>query len=47
MWSFVRRVTFGDNHERVVCTRSSHVAYENGKLLVGPVMVSGNRMLVW
>lgn len=46
MASFVRRVPEGDNRERAVCLDCGHVAYENPKVIVGSVVVTGSRVLM-
>jgi ADP-ribose pyrophosphatase YjhB (NUDIX family) len=47
MSSFVRRIPDGDNRERMVRTSRRHVAYENPKVVVGAVVVSDNRILMY
>jgi ADP-ribose pyrophosphatase YjhB (NUDIX family) len=46
MSSFVRRVPDGDDRERLVCTDCGFVAYENPKIVVGSVVVSGGKVLM-
>lgn len=46
MPDFVRRVPEGDNRERLVCPSCGHVAYENPKVVVGSVVVHGDRVLL-
>ena len=46
MPEFVRRVPEGDNRERLVCPTCGHVAYENPKVVVGSVVVHGDRVLM-
>jgi ADP-ribose pyrophosphatase YjhB (NUDIX family) len=46
MSSFVRLIPEGDNRERMVCADCGHVAYENPKVVVGAVVVSGDRVLM-
>lgn len=46
MPDFIRRVPEGDNRERLVCPDCGHVAYENPKIVVGSVVVSGGEVLM-
>ena len=46
MLSFVRSVPDGDNRERLVCADCGYVAYENPKMVVGSVVVSGDKVLM-
>jgi ADP-ribose pyrophosphatase YjhB (NUDIX family) len=46
MLSFVQQIPEGDNRERMVCADCGHVAYENPKVVVGSVVVSGDRVLM-
>jgi ADP-ribose pyrophosphatase YjhB (NUDIX family) len=46
MPDFVRRIPEGDNRERMVCAQCGHVDYENPKLVVGSVVVAGERVLL-
>ena len=46
MSSFVRRVPDGDNRERLICADCGFVAYENPKIVVGSVVVSGEKVLM-
>ena len=46
MSSFVRSVPDGDNRERLVCADCGYVAYENPKIVVGSVVVSGDKVLM-
>lgn len=46
MPEFVRRIPEGDNRERLVCPSCGHVAYENPKIVVGSVVVEGERVLL-
>ncbi len=46
MSSFVRRVPDGDNRERSICADCGFVAYENPKIVVGSVVVSGEQVLM-
>jgi ADP-ribose pyrophosphatase YjhB (NUDIX family) len=46
MSSFVRQIPEGDNRERMVCAACGHVAYENPKVIVGAVVVAGDRVLL-
>jgi ADP-ribose pyrophosphatase YjhB (NUDIX family) len=46
MAPFQRRVPEGDNRERSVCSDCGFVAYENPKIVVGSVVVSGGRVLM-
>lgn len=46
MSSFVRHIPEGDNRERLVCADCGFVAYENPKVVVGSVVVSGDRVLL-
>ena len=46
MASFVRRFPDGDERERMVCTDCGYVAYENPKIIVGAVVVAGDRVLM-
>src|SRR5580704_1299402 len=46
MAPFQRRVPEGDNRERSVCSNCGFVAYENPKIVVGSVVVSGGRVLM-
>jgi ADP-ribose pyrophosphatase YjhB (NUDIX family) len=46
MSSFVRSVPDGDNRERLVCADCGYIAYENPKIVVGSVVVSGDKVLM-
>jgi len=46
MASFVRQIPLGDNRERMVCADCGHVDYENPKVVVGAVVVDGDRILM-
>jgi ADP-ribose pyrophosphatase YjhB (NUDIX family) len=46
MSSFVRRVPDGDNRERLICADCGFVAYENPKIVVGSVVISGEKVLM-
>jgi len=46
MPDFVRRVPDGDTRERLVCPACGHIAYENPKVVVGSVVVAGDRVLL-
>jgi ADP-ribose pyrophosphatase YjhB (NUDIX family) len=46
MSSFVRRVPAGDNRQRLICADCGFVAYENPKIVVGSVVVSGDKVLM-
>jgi ADP-ribose pyrophosphatase YjhB (NUDIX family) len=46
MPEFVRRIPEGDNRERMICADCGHVAYENPKVVVGSVVVSGDAILL-
>ncbi len=46
MSGFIRRIPEGDNRERDVCADCGHVAYENPKVVVGTVVVSGSAVLL-
>jgi ADP-ribose pyrophosphatase YjhB (NUDIX family) len=46
MTSFIRRVPDGDNRERSICADCGYVAYENPKIIVGSVVVSGDTVLM-
>jgi ADP-ribose pyrophosphatase YjhB (NUDIX family) len=46
MSSFVRQIPEGDNRERMVCADCGHVAYENPKVIVGAVVVTGDQVLM-
>ncbi len=46
MSGFIRRTPEGDNRERDVCADCGHVAYENPKVIVGAVVVSGSAVLL-
>jgi ADP-ribose pyrophosphatase YjhB (NUDIX family) len=43
---FVRRVPEGDDRERMVCADCGHVDYQNPKVIVGSVVVSGGAVLM-
>jgi len=42
----LRTVPEGDTHERMVCPDCGFIAYENPKIVVGSVIVSGDRVLL-
>lgn len=42
----LRTVPEGDTHERVVCPDCGFIAYENPKIVVGSVVVAGDRFLL-
>jgi ADP-ribose pyrophosphatase YjhB (NUDIX family) len=46
MAEFVRRVPEGDNRERMICADCGHIAYENPKVIVGSVVISGDAILL-
>lgn len=46
MSSFITRIPEGDNRERSICADCGYVAYENPKVVVGSVVVSGDRVLM-
>ncbi len=46
MPDFVRRVPDGDSRERLICPDCGHIAYENPKVVVGSVVVSGAAVLM-
>jgi ADP-ribose pyrophosphatase YjhB (NUDIX family) len=46
MSSFLRTTPEGDNRERMVCTDCGYVAYENPKIVVGSVVVAGDKVLM-
>ena len=46
MPDFIRRIPEGDNRERLICPDCGHVAYENPKVVVGSVVVSGEAVLM-
>jgi ADP-ribose pyrophosphatase YjhB (NUDIX family) len=46
MAEFVRRVPEGDDRERLICAECGYVAYENPKIIVGSVVVAGERVLM-
>jgi ADP-ribose pyrophosphatase YjhB (NUDIX family) len=46
MSSFVRSIPDGDDRERLVCADCGYVAYENPKIVVGSVVVSGDKVLM-
>jgi len=46
MAEFERRIPEGDNRERLICPACGHVAYENPKVVVGSVVVHGERVLL-
>jgi ADP-ribose pyrophosphatase YjhB (NUDIX family) len=46
MADFVRRIPEGDNRERMICADCGHVAYDNPKVVVGSVVVSGDTVLM-
>ena len=46
MSGFTRRVPEGDNRERDVCADCGFVAYQNPKVVVGAVVVSGTAVLL-
>jgi ADP-ribose pyrophosphatase YjhB (NUDIX family) len=46
MPEFVRQVPEGDNRERMVCADCGHIAYENPKIVVGSVVLSGDKVLM-
>src|SRR5581483_8878582 len=46
MRGFVRQIPAGDNRERLVCPDCGHIAYENPKVVVGSVVVSGQSVLM-
>jgi ADP-ribose pyrophosphatase YjhB (NUDIX family) len=46
MSGFIRRIPGGDNRERDVCADCGHIAYENPKVVVGTVVVSGGSVLL-
>ena len=43
---FERRVPEGDTAERYVCRRCGHIHYNNPKIVVGSVVVHGDRILL-
>ncbi len=46
MPEFVRQIPEGDNRERMICPDCGHIAYENPKVVVGAVVMEGNRVLL-
>jgi ADP-ribose pyrophosphatase YjhB (NUDIX family) len=46
MSNFVRRMPEGEDRERLVCGDCGYVAYENPKIVVGSVVVEGDRILL-
>lgn len=46
MLDFVRRIPEGDNRERLVCPDCGHIDYQNPKVVVGSVVVSGGSVLL-
>jgi len=46
MPSFTPRIPEGDNRERMVCADCGHVVYDNPKVVVGSVVVAGDRVLM-
>ncbi len=46
MASFVPRIPEGDNRERMICADCGFVAYENPKVVVGSVIVTGGAVLM-
>ena len=46
MSGFIRHIPEGDNRERDVCADCGHIAYENPKVVVGAVVVSGTAVLL-
>jgi ADP-ribose pyrophosphatase YjhB (NUDIX family) len=46
MAEFVRRIPEGDNRERMICADCGHIAYDNPKVVVGSVVVSGDTVLM-
>jgi ADP-ribose pyrophosphatase YjhB (NUDIX family) len=46
MPSFVQRIPEGDNQPRMICADCGFVAYENPKVVVGSVVVTGDQVLM-
>ncbi|MEO8714368.1 MAG: NUDIX hydrolase [Acetobacteraceae bacterium] len=46
MPEFVRRIPEGDDRERLICPDCGHIAYENPKIVVGSVVVTGDSILL-
>src|SRR5471030_681487 len=46
MSSFERRIPEGDDRERMICVDCGHVDYQNPKVVVGTVVVSGGEILM-
>ena len=46
MPQFVHRIPEGDNRERLVCQACGHVLYENPKVVVGSVVVAGEKVIL-
>src|ERR1700676_2811009 len=46
MSSFERRIPDGDNRERMICADCGHIDYQNPKVVVGAVVVSGDKVLM-
>src|SRR5471030_833928 len=46
MSSFERRIPEGDDRERMICVDCGHVDYQNPKVVVGTVVVSGDSILM-
>lgn len=46
MSKFVRKVLEGDDHERLVCPSCGHIVYENPNVVVGSLVVEGDRVLL-
>jgi ADP-ribose pyrophosphatase YjhB (NUDIX family) len=46
MPSFERRIPEGDDRERMICADCGHIDYQNPKVVVGTVVVSGDKVLM-
>jgi ADP-ribose pyrophosphatase YjhB (NUDIX family) len=46
MPEFLRRIPDGDNRERLVCPDCGHIDYQNPKIVVGSVVISGDAVLL-
>ena len=46
MASFERRIPEGDDRERMICADCGHIDYQNPKVVVGTVVVAGDRILM-
>jgi ADP-ribose pyrophosphatase YjhB (NUDIX family) len=46
MPSFERRIPMGDERERMVCADCGYIDYQNPKVVVGTIVVSGDKILM-